>query len=314
MDVTSLGQRWVVRYRLPNGSATDAIGWIEMITPDVIELAITPAQTRRIDPAAVIAARRAPAAAGGRDPLRTPAAELEHIALPGWRALHESLGEWTLRAAGGFTGRANSCLAVGDPGMPPTEAAARITTYAAEHGIPPRAQVILGSTEEQALRGLGWTPVYVDVDVLAARLADVLRDIPADPAVTVSEDLNEEWLAAYHESRPNDADPRLLRMILNGRPPRAFADASGASGTVAIGRAHLEHDWLGLAAIWVRSDQRRRGWGRAILITLGHWAARRGARYVYLQVAAENTAAIDAYVAMGFRPHHRYGYLAPDRA
>jgi hypothetical protein len=41
---------------------------------------------------------------------------LERRALPGWLALHEPLGEWTLRAAGGFTGRANSCLAVGDPG------------------------------------------------------------------------------------------------------------------------------------------------------------------------------------------------------
>ena len=33
----------------------------------------------------------------------------------GW-PYHEPLGEWTLRAGGGFTGRANSCHAVGDPG------------------------------------------------------------------------------------------------------------------------------------------------------------------------------------------------------
>ena len=46
------------------------------------------------------------------------------------------------------------------------------------------------------------------------------------------------------------------------------------------------------------------------MIALGHWAARRGARNVYLQVASENADAVRAYEAMGFRFHHRYGYLA----
>lgn len=313
MDVDSVGQRWVVRHRLPDGSATDVIGWVELLTPEVIVMAVAPAETRRIDARTVVAARRVPAAPGGRDPSRTSAAELEHIALPGWRALHEPLGDWTLRAAGGFTGRANSCLAVGEPGVSFRDAADRIVAYAAEHGIPPRAQVVAGSTEDQALRDLGWTPSYVDTDVLAARLADLLGNAAPDPAVAVSEDLSDEWVAAYHQSRPNDADPRLLRMILNGEPPRAFAAAGAEHDLLGIARGHVTREWLGLSSIWVRADQRRRGWGRAIMITLGHWGARRGARNVYVQVASENTAAIDAYAALGFRRHHTYGYLTPDR-
>ena len=106
------------------------------------------------------------------------AGELERAALPGWLAVAEPLGEWTLRAAGGFTGRANSCLAVGDPGVPSAAAADRIVAYAGEHGIAPRAQVITGSAEEQALRALGWVDTYVPTDVLAARLADLLADAP----------------------------------------------------------------------------------------------------------------------------------------
>jgi hypothetical protein len=44
---------------------------------------------------------------------------LERAAASGWRGTEEaSLGGWLLRAAGGFTGRANSALAIGDPGMP----------------------------------------------------------------------------------------------------------------------------------------------------------------------------------------------------
>ncbi len=172
--------------------------------------------------------------------------------------------------------------------------------------------MILGSAEERGLAELGWRPTYVATDVLAARLADLLGDTVPDPSVSVSEDLSEAWLIGYRESRPNTLEPRLLRALLDGRPPRAFAAAGPADEPpFAIGRGHVNGDWLGLASIWTRADRRRRGWGRAIMNALGHWGARRGARSVYLQVAQQNTAAAESYRALGFGPHHSYGYLAP---
>ena len=48
-----------------------------------------------------------------------------------------------------------------------------------------------------------------------------------------------------------------------------------------------------------------------MMIALGHWAARRGARYGYLQVASANSEAITAYQRLGFSRHHRYRYLKP---
>jgi N-acetylglutamate synthase len=41
---------------------------------------------------------------------------LERLAARSWRGLEEQWhGDWLLRAGGGFTGRANSVLVVGDP-------------------------------------------------------------------------------------------------------------------------------------------------------------------------------------------------------
>jgi ribosomal protein S18 acetylase RimI-like enzyme len=305
-----VGERWVIRHRLPDGSATDVIGWIERVNDHEIAIRSIGSGLERLALADIVLARRAPAAAGGGDPLRTSPADLEQIALPGWLAISEPLGEWTLRAAGGFTGRANSCLAVGDPGMPSDKAAARIRRYAVEHGIPAWAQVVSGSEEEHALEQLGWQPVYVQVEVLAVRLAELLADTQPDPRVQVSEQLDRRWRRAYDESRPNQADPDLLGMILEGRPPRAFAGAGTPDGLFTIGRGHLNRGWLGLASIWTRPELRRLGWGRRIVLALGHWGARQGARHVYLQVAAANTEALRAYEAMGLRPHHRYNYLA----
>jgi ribosomal protein S18 acetylase RimI-like enzyme len=297
---------------LPDGSATDLIGWLQDLSSDSVRLATSDGQLHRIERSTVIAARRAPPAAGGPDPRRISAIELERIALPGWLALHEPLGEWTLRAAGGFTGRANSCLACGDPGMPVEQAAARIVDYAHEHGIAPMALVVTGSAEDAALRRLGWHDTYVPAEALAVRLTDLLTEEPAR-AVAVTEMLTDGWWQAYQLSRPNRADARLLRMILDGNPPRAFASVTDEPASVpsGIARGHLSRDWLGIASIWTRPERRRQGWATAMLRALGYWAARRGARYCYLQVPSANETAIAAYERLGFVRHHRYHYLAP---
>lgn len=305
------GERWVVRLRQPDGSATDVVGWVIAAESETLAIARVgePAQTVRR--AEVLVARRVPAARGGPDPGRASAAEVEWHAVTGWRADWEPLGEWTLRAGRGFTGRANSAHAVGDPGMPLAEAAGRVVAYAAQHGIVPAATVVTGSTAEQALRDLGWTDTYVPVDVLVARLADVLGAEPPPPGVRVTETLEPAWEEAYRRMRPPPDDPTIARRILDGNPPRAFATMTEDGAVVAIGRCHVTGAWSGMAAVWTDPDHRRAGLASRVMAALGHWAARRGARYAYVQVDAANTAALTAYARLGFTRHHSYLYLAP---
>jgi N-acetylglutamate synthase len=310
------GERWVVRCWLPDGLATDVIGWIEALDATSVRLSSIDQQLHAIERSKIIAARHVPAAAGGPHPRRISAHELQRHALPGWLAWHEPLGEWTLRAGGGFTGRANSCHAVGDPGVSMQQAAEQIIRFATANAIAPMAQVIEGSSEERAIRELGWVSTYQPAAVLVSRLADFLLDRPPDPAVQIRETLDPEWEQAYQQSRPNSADPAIVRMILDGRPPRAFAAIAGEgpddhSGLAAIARGHRNGDWLGLGAVWTRRDHRRRGLATAMMAGLGHWAARQGARYSYVQVATVNDSAIAAYTRLGFVHHHRYLYLAP---
>lgn len=66
--------------------------------------------------------------------------DLEEAAACGWRAPEEAaLGRWLLRAAEGFTGRANSALAVGDPGMPLAAAVSEVCRWYQALGLPPAA-------------------------------------------------------------------------------------------------------------------------------------------------------------------------------
>lgn len=303
-----------MRCRQPDGSATDVTGWLVSLTADAVTTEPMNQAPRTIGRDEIIVAKRVPAAPGGPDPRHTPAADLERAALTGWVADNEPLGEWILRAGGGFTSRTNSALAIGDPGAPLPQAAERVIAHAHQHGIAPQAQVILGSEAEHGLTGLGWMPVHATTDVLVGRLVTLLGDELPDPRVEVSEDLDAGWLAAFGRSRPQRADPEIVRKILTGQPPRAFAAIHAPTGPpdpIAIARGHVSGFWLGLMAIWTEPEHRRQGLATAMMRALGHWAARRGARYTYLQVAQQNQAAQQAYARLGFVRHHSYRYLAP---
>ena len=329
LDEARIGERWVLRCRQPDGSAADVTGWLVSVTSDRVTIEPAGQAPRIVSRTGIILAKRVPAAPGGPDPRRTSADDLERAASTGWYADSEALGEWILRAGGGFTSRANSVLAVGEPGLPLPRAAEQVIDHARVNGIAPQAQVIVGSAADRGLVELGWRPVHVTTDVLVCRLTGLLGDGLPDPRVEVSTDLEASWLAAFGRSRSNDADPRVVRQILTGQPPQAFAsvrrpadpapaesaDAEPPSaelqGPIAIVRGHVSGSWLGLMAIWTEPDHRRQGLATAMMCALGHWAARHGARYAYLQVAEQNLAAQQAYARLGFVHHHSYRYLAP---
>src|SRR5579859_3485456 len=108
--------------------------------------------------------------------------DLEAAAAQGWRATEEApLGEWRLRAAGGFTGRANSALAVGDPGLPLAEATSRVRRWYAARDLPPMIAIPypLGrpgdSPTDRFLAERGWHIRSGPAVVMTAPAAEVAR-------------------------------------------------------------------------------------------------------------------------------------------
>ena len=119
LDRLRVGMRAVVRHRLADG-LNDALGEVVALDESSVSVA-----TRRglqvVRRAAVVAAKEVPPAPSrrGAPHLAVSMADLQRVMVDGWPPLERaSLGGWMLRAAGGFTGRANSVLPLGDPGLP----------------------------------------------------------------------------------------------------------------------------------------------------------------------------------------------------
>jgi N-acetylglutamate synthase len=239
---------------------------------------------------------------------------LELAAAQTWRAPQESrLGDWLLRAAGGFTSRANSVLAIGDPGLPLPDAIDQVLAWYSDRGLP--AQIAIAALADELhdhpigrfLAELGWT-IRGGAQVMTAPLPAIagFADSADAARVAVLDEPDQGWLACYrwHEEVP----PPVSRRVFVSAPWQAFGTIREAGQTVAIGRVAMAQGWAGLTAIRVDPQHRRRGLAQAMTAALAAMAASRGADGLYLQVETGNAAARTLYKRMGFTYHHAYHF------
>jgi ribosomal protein S18 acetylase RimI-like enzyme len=237
-----------------------------------------------------------------------PVPDLERLAARSWRGLEEQrYGDWLLRAGGGFTGRANSVLVVGDPPTDLPTAVATVTRWYTERGLRPRAQVPLPGAEsaDAALAAAGWSR---DADNLV--LTASLAGWPA-PAVDVdlSAEPDDSWLSGYRY-RGTPLPPVAAAVLVNAEDPvfAAVRCEPEPAPLAAVARGVLVEGWLCVTAVTVDERHRRRGLATAVMAGLGAWARVRGGHSCVLQVAGGNAAALTLYERLGFTEHHRYHY------
>jgi N-acetylglutamate synthase len=313
-----VGVRVVVRVRIPGQTGPsggpamrDILGVLTAWGPTelTVERADGVVETvRRTD---IVTGKPVPPRASVRQ--RVPAADLQRICARGWQAPRtRELGDWLLRAAGGFTGRANSALVSGDPGAAVDDALREVIAFYAANRLPPLAQVVVGSPEDALLADRGWTPAragYAAAVVQVASVAIARRRRPGahDLSVDLDDALTDDWIAHYGRSREADLD--VVRSVLSSGEHVAFARVGDP--IVGVGRGVVTADWVGLSAVEVDPGRRREGIGSSIVAAIFEWAASLGARSAYLQTVPENAAALALYEPFGFVTHHSYKYLRP---
>jgi N-acetylglutamate synthase len=219
---------------------------------------------------------------------RVSSRDAERHALVLWPAVErQALGEWELRTdpapVGRLLKRANSCLALGDPGVPLPDAAEVILGFYAARGRQPLVQVETGTEADQFFTDLGWTVVPGgDSLFLLTSVAHARRFVGADDDAVLEED-----------------------------PPRVLARRLVDGEEVGTARAGLDDDWLGVHAVHVIPEHRGHGHATALMAALLEWGAEQGASTVWLHVETDNEAALALYDRLGFRTHHACRYLVP---
>ncbi|MCI3932873.1 GNAT family N-acetyltransferase [Streptomyces sp. AN091965] len=301
----------------PGSRFTDTVGVLTSWNDGVLVITRKSGEAVRIAQSALVAGKVVPAAPARR---RGPAATYEELARAGarsWRPVEsERLGAWTLRAAAGFTRRANSVLPLGDPGRPLDDALAYVRSWYADRALPAYVQAATGVDDAQErlcaeLERRGWAREVTTL-VLTGALAPV-GDLPVDTGrVTLSRGVDAAWLRRY--GRAGAAGPHVVEVLTSG-PSVWFASVPGDEGVpAAIGRCVVDGRWAGFMAVEVDPAARRRGLATAVMTALARRALDEGASAAWLQVEEDNGGARALYDGMGFSVHHRYHhYRQPER-
>ncbi|MDX2296251.1 MULTISPECIES: GNAT family N-acetyltransferase [Streptomyces] len=308
-----VGKRVSVRYVTDSPSEgerfTDAVGVLTSWDAGVLTITRKSGETVRIPEPRLVAGKVVPAAPARR---RGPAAtfpELSRAAARAWQPVEsEMLGEWTLRAADGFTRRANSVLPAGDPGLPVADALAVVREWYADRKLPAYVQTATGAEGTQELLSaelerLGWTR-EVTAELRIAALAPLADREPGPVEVRLSRTPDEAWLRRYQRFT---ATSPAVRQVLGAGPSVWFASVAGTGEVpAAIGRCVVDGRWAGFLAIEVDPELRRRGLATAVMTALARQALDEGASAAWLQVESDNEAARALYEGMGFAVHHHY--------
>jgi N-acetylglutamate synthase len=302
LGARDIGHRVVVRHRIPGG-LTDVIGVLESWGPEGLVVRHADSSLHPIRVGDVTAAKTIP-----EMPLRPVDVDQLFLTTALGRPAVETayVGHWLLRASSGWTGRGNSLLPAGDPGMPVAEALQQAIAFYDQRGLPGQALVRVGSPYDEQIRACGWVdarPGQSDVLVMHTTL-DHVNGLP-EYDVQLDEHPGDEWYGTAFDGPVPDVAPK----VLEGAPKAMFASIVLDGAVVAVGRGSMTGHWLGVDAIRVADGYRRRGLGTAILQGLARWAGPHGGRRTYLEVLLENTAALATYTRLGYREAYRYRYL-----
>ncbi|WNM42800.1 GNAT family N-acetyltransferase [Micromonospora halotolerans] len=283
---------------------SDALGELVELSETHITLA-TDRGRLRVPVDEVHRAKRVPPA---RRPTAAAVVALELAADEAWPApVRGRLGDWLLRGAEGWTGRANSALPVGDPDRPLPAALDAVERWYAERGQPPMVNtpLPLAAPVGAELDARGWTarpPVLVQTAPLTALPAER----PDLPPVGLSATPSAEWLAVAAGRK--GGLPDAARHVLTAVDRIRFAHLPVDGRLLAVGRGTVTGGgrWLGLTLIEVLPEARRRGFAGAVIRALADWGRAEGATRAFLQVEQHNAPAVALYQRLGFTTHHTY--------
>ncbi len=320
-----LGRRVVVRRILrgeagPSGGPAfaDTLGVMESWADGVTTVRTESGQVARIAIADIVSGKAVPPRPAVRH--RISAEDAETRANVSWPALEtEALGSWLLRASGGFSSRANSVLAVGEPDAPFARALEQVQDFYARRSLPAWAQVVVGSDAHRRFQQARWQPARPGEEDTAFQIASVARAVRAAraglaeqlPAVSTSTTATAMWLRSDARAL---AFGETARAVLEGPEHVCFAtvpDPETPDTPLAAGRSTFADDWVAISNLWVAPEHRGQRLASVVVRALLEWGAERGATTAYLQVRDDNTAALATYARLGFATHHHYRYLTP---
>ena len=159
---------------------------------------------------------------------------------------------------------------------------------------------------EDLLDSRGWElfdeSIVMVLDLSQAELDDALDQVPIKDVGY--------WVDSYlHLSlEPAETKPGLFEVISSTQPVTGLFVKNVDDNHVAAVRCVHDNDLAGIFDLVTGQNFQRQGHAKAMVASALKWARQSGAKTAWLQVVADNHAALSLYKSFGFEEMYRYSY------
>ena len=240
--------------------------------------------------------------------------QIQTAATKGWSVESVPLDGWILRAAGGYSQRANSVLAAGPLERDLQDAIAAAEDWYAKRDLQPCFQVFEGVHPVELLEALvsrGYQEVE-GYDLPAQVFVAANPEAVADPDVQLAPHPPEDWASEWLQMCGDPVSySRLVNDILVASPAasKAFATLMVDEEPAAVAYGAITDGMLGVFCVDTDPAFRRRGLARRVIGSLHSWGKEHRADGAYLQMWRDNSAARPLYEGMGYTLLDDYTYF-----
>ena len=243
--------------------------------------------------------------------------KIEDMSLNAWPSHKMELYDgWILRFSYFYTHRTNSVEQFGTSRLPWREKIPYCENEYRRLGTPAVFKIspLVSPDFDYILENRGYE-IQHTTDVMTVNLEDAVLTAGYDQ-VEFEYTIPSEWIWSLFALK-NTVDP-IHRMVVPSMyqaiPKEVICASIRTDGQItATGLGILDRDYIGIYAIHVRDDQRRKGFARQICTCLLKEGKKKGAQNAYLQVVEENAPAHALYESLGFRYFYKYWFrVQPD--
>lgn len=244
--------------------------------------------------------------------METTIKQIEDMSLNAWPSHKMELYDgWILRFSYFYTHRTNSVEQFGISTLPWREKIPYCEAVYRRLGTPAIFKIspLVSPDFDYVLENRGYQIEHT-TNVMTLELNNIATEILSDK-VQISEQISQKWIESLFDLKKmtnpihRAVVPSMYQAILK---ETLCASITENGEIVATGLGILDRDYIGIYAIHVREDYRKRGYARQILGSLLLKGQKKGAQKAYLQVVEGNHPARALYEALGFRYFYTYWF------
>jgi ribosomal protein S18 acetylase RimI-like enzyme len=243
--------------------------------------------------------------------------KIEDMSLNAWPSHKMELYDgWILRFSYFYTHRTNSVEQFGISTLPLREKIPYCESVYKRLGTPAIFKIspLVSEDFDYVLENRGYQVEHI-TDVMTINLEDAKLDTPY-PLVITTDTIPQRWIEGLFtlKETTNPVHRFIVPSMYRAIPKETICARIEDNGEIiATGLGILDRDYIGIYAIHVHKNYRKRGYARQICTCLLREGMRHGAKHAYLQVVDGNTPAKQLYTSLGFQQLYTYWFrVQPD--